>query len=278
MNPSSRLLALALAGLTGLAGQAARADVQASASHEALLASPDARLAANKRLVYDFWREVLEGGHLELADRYLAESYIQHNPNVPTGRAGFVAFFSQFAKPHDIAPRVSAPLVSITAEGDLVTLSFVARLPDPSVPGASYTTTAFDMFRVENGRIAEHWDAARKQGEAAAPRAEARPAAPAAPAMQAYAGHYLIAAPAASDQPALPAGTRIDVIAEGDHLLVGFGGPKVRASPPEAFEPGAADEFAQAGSEARVRFTRDAQGRVQQLQLTGGGLSFTATR
>lgn len=34
-------------------------------------------------------REVFEGGHLELAEKYLAESYIQHYPRVPTGRAGF---------------------------------------------------------------------------------------------------------------------------------------------------------------------------------------------
>jgi len=278
LNPSSRFLALALAGLTGLAGRPAHADVLASASHEALLASPDARLAANKRLVYDFWREVLEGGHLELADRYLTESYIQHNPNVPTGRAGFVTFFSQFSQPHDIAARINAPLVSITAEGDLVTLSFVSRLPDPTMSGASYTTTAFDMFRIENGRIAEHWDAERKLGEAAGPRVAAHPAAPPSAPLRAYAGHYRVAPSTTGGQPALPAGTMIDVIAEGDHLLVGFSGPKVKASPPEPFRPGARDEFSQAGSEDRVRFTRDAQGQVHRVQLTAGGMSFTAIR
>ena len=45
-----------------------------------MLASADPKAAANKRLVYDFWREVFEGGHMELADKYMAESYIQHNP------------------------------------------------------------------------------------------------------------------------------------------------------------------------------------------------------
>jgi predicted SnoaL-like aldol condensation-catalyzing enzyme len=94
----------------------AQEPVTAAPDPAALRASPDPVLDANKRLVYDFWREVFEGGHLELADKNLAESYIQHNPNVPTGRAGFVAFFAKFAKPEPIADAVKAPLVSIVAE------------------------------------------------------------------------------------------------------------------------------------------------------------------
>jgi predicted SnoaL-like aldol condensation-catalyzing enzyme len=141
----------------------AQVPVQANPNHEQLLANPDARLAANKRLVYDFWREVFEGGHMELADKYMAESYIQHNPNVPTGRAAFVGFFSKVAKPKPIEPRVKAPLVAITAEGDLVILSFVREAADPKDATKKYTTTWFDMFRIEGGKIAEHWDAAPKQ-------------------------------------------------------------------------------------------------------------------
>lgn len=136
--------------------------VVAAPDHAALLASDDAVLAANKRLVYDFWREVFEGRHLELADRYLAQDYVQHNPNVPTGRAGFVAFFAAFGPPRPIADAVRAPLVSIVAERDLVTLVFVRELPDPADPGRSYTTTAFDLFRVADGKIVEHWDAATR--------------------------------------------------------------------------------------------------------------------
>ncbi len=137
--------------------------VQANPNHDQLLTSKNAHVAANKRLVYDFWREVLEAGHLELADKYLAESYIQHNPSVPTGRAGFVAFFSQFAKPKPIDAHIKAPLVSVVAEGDLVVLSFVNELPDPKDPAKKYTTTAFDMFRIEGGKIAEHWDGETKR-------------------------------------------------------------------------------------------------------------------
>lgn len=138
----------------------AQLPVQPNPDHAALLASTDARLAANKRLVYDFWREVFEGGHMELVDKYLAEGYIQHNPTVPTGRAGFVGVFSQFAKPKPIQDKVRAPLVAITAEGDLVVLSFARSGTDPKDSQKKYSTTWFDMFRIEGGRIAEHWDPA----------------------------------------------------------------------------------------------------------------------
>jgi predicted SnoaL-like aldol condensation-catalyzing enzyme len=102
--------------------------------------------------VYDVWREVFEAGHMELADKYLAETYIQHNPTVPTGRAAFVEFFSRFKKPSPIAPQVSAPLVAITAERDLVILIFVRELSDPKDPAKKYTTTWFDMFRSRPAR------------------------------------------------------------------------------------------------------------------------------
>jgi predicted SnoaL-like aldol condensation-catalyzing enzyme len=140
----------------------AQLPVVANSDQAAMLADPDPKLVANKRLVYDFWRDVFEGGHMELVDRYLAESYIQHNPNVPTGRAGFVALFSKFVKPGDVVDRIKAPLVAIVADGDLVILSFAKTQPDPVIPDRTYTTTWFDMFRIENGRIAEHWDPALK--------------------------------------------------------------------------------------------------------------------
>lgn len=151
-------LTLTLALITPVFAQAV--PVTAAPDQQKLLASSDPKLAANKKLVYDFWREVLEAGHLDLTDKYLAESYIQHNPKVATGRAGFVGFFSRFAKPTPIQPTIADPVVSITAEGDLVVLSFVRELPDPKDTKQHYTTTWFDMFRVENGKIAEHWDPA----------------------------------------------------------------------------------------------------------------------
>jgi len=132
-------------------------------SQKSMLYSKDSKLAKNKKIVYDFWRSVLEGGHLELAPQYMLETYIQHNPNVPTGRQGFIDFFSKFAKARPIVDTIQGPLIAIVAEGDRVILSFKAVHPDPKEPGKTYTTTSFEMLRVENGKVAEHWDSALKE-------------------------------------------------------------------------------------------------------------------
>lgn len=162
MNKPLRTLAL-LASLV-LAGAAqAQVPPQGNPDQESMLAAADAHVAANKRLVYDFWREVFEGGHLEFADKYLAEGYIQHNPNVPTGRAAFVTFFGRFVKPKPVAARINAPLVAMLGEGDMVVLAFARENPDPKDSTRKYATTWFDMFRLEGGKIAEHWDPALKQ-------------------------------------------------------------------------------------------------------------------
>lgn len=127
-----------------------------------LLYSDDRRAAKNKRIVFDFWRKVLEGGHLDLAKNYLAEEYIQHNPNVPTGRQGFVDFFGQFSTPQDIQKTLKARVVSIVAEDDLVIVATVSEQQDPHDPTKTYTTTWFDQFRLDRGKIVEHWDSSPK--------------------------------------------------------------------------------------------------------------------
>ncbi len=136
----------------------AQVPVAAAADQAALLKSGSPRLARNKQLVYDFWREILEAHHVELGPKYMQESYMQHNPNFPTGRAGILSALAR--RPVlAIQPTIQRPLVNIIAEGDLVVLAFVdARPIDPADKARTYTTTAFDMFRIENGKIAEHWD------------------------------------------------------------------------------------------------------------------------
>lgn len=127
----------------------------------ALLKSSDAHLAANKKAAYDFYRIVLQGLRLDQADKYMREDYIQHNPNADTGMKGFKEYFTKLGGPKAI-PATIPGLVAIQAEGEYVTLSLVREHDDPKNPGQKYTTTWFDMFRFENGKIAEHWDPATK--------------------------------------------------------------------------------------------------------------------
>ncbi len=143
------------------AAQAAEPVVPMPASEQAaMLKSDDPQLAANKKVVFDMWRAFLTAHHIEAADQYLAPEYHQHNPNAVTGREGVKAYFSaRHMKPTPI-PDTIPGLVSIVAEGDLVV---VARRDDhKDKEGKPYTTTWFDMFRVKDGKIVEHWDNALK--------------------------------------------------------------------------------------------------------------------
>jgi predicted SnoaL-like aldol condensation-catalyzing enzyme len=125
------------------------------------LKSSDSKLAANKKLVYDFYRIVLRGRQLDQAEKYMREDYIQHNPNAETGIKGFKDFFQKFGGPLPV-PETLADLVSIMAEGDLVTLLLRREYDEPAQPGQKYTSTWFDTFRIQDGKIAEHWDPATK--------------------------------------------------------------------------------------------------------------------
>ena len=44
----------------------------------------------------------------------------------------------------------------------MVVVSLVSELHDPADSSKKYTTTWFDMFRIENGKIVEHWDSAAR--------------------------------------------------------------------------------------------------------------------
>jgi len=121
----------------------------------ALLDDADPVLAANKRLVFDMWRSVVNAGQVDLADTMLREDYIQHSPVLPTGRAAFKQVFSALER-RAIPELVSPPLVTILAEGDLVVMALREELPQPGGEGR-YTSTHFNLFRVEGGQLAEHW-------------------------------------------------------------------------------------------------------------------------
>src|ERR1700733_10054761 len=52
----------------------------------------------NLDMVLEWWRVVIQNRQMDQAPKYQAEDYIQHNPNVPTGRERFIAFFSKLPK------------------------------------------------------------------------------------------------------------------------------------------------------------------------------------
>jgi len=237
-----------------------------------MLNSGTAAQKANKKLVYDFWREVLEGGHLDLAKKYLAQDYIQHNPNVPTGRDGFVSFFSKFAKPHEIAPVIKSPLINIVADGDIVVLSFTENLPDPTATGKTYTTTWFDMFRIQNGMIAEHWDPTRKEAATAAQDVPKDPLHFDDTARKEYAGHYAVT------MPNFPPDFAIVLAEKDDHLTLDMSGTGVGSSGAEALVAKKGDDAYQLSSGDTVTFTRGSDGKVFKATLSSTGQSFVGVK
>ncbi len=127
-------------------------------AQRALLASDDPQLAANKKLVWDMWRSFLQARDIDAADMYLAPEYHQHNPNAETGLEGVKAYFRAQNAPKMEVKNYIDRLVSIVAERDLVVLALVREGTNSA--GEDYTTTWFDMFRVRDGKIVEHWDTA----------------------------------------------------------------------------------------------------------------------
>jgi predicted SnoaL-like aldol condensation-catalyzing enzyme len=127
-----------------------------SQDHAALLASDDPQLAANKQLVYDMYRIVLQGGHWDRAHEFIAEDYIQHNPNAAQGLQGLIDYVRASRPVREIKDALDLPLIHLMAEGNYVTTAFVR--PETDASGETYYSSWFDLYRIENGRIAEHWD------------------------------------------------------------------------------------------------------------------------
>lgn len=125
----------------------------------ALLDSGDPTAQRNKHIVFDFWRIVYEGGHADLAPKYMAATYIQHNPNMASGREVWLEFFKKIRPPRPIADHIKAPVISIIADRDRVMVLTSRKVRDRANPDHIYYITWFDGFRIdEHGLIAEHWD------------------------------------------------------------------------------------------------------------------------
>jgi predicted SnoaL-like aldol condensation-catalyzing enzyme len=116
----------------------------------------EALTARNKTVVREFYTTVLIGRDLEAAPRFLRPDYIQHNPQVPTGLKGFMeAFRARFAQ--RLPADYKRELLNVIGENEMVVI--YVRQAWTGHDGQRHQALGFDMFRVQDGKIAEHWDA-----------------------------------------------------------------------------------------------------------------------
>jgi predicted SnoaL-like aldol condensation-catalyzing enzyme len=131
---------------------------------EALFHSKNPKYEKNKQAAYHIMKELLQANHWEMADQWLTERYIQHNPQADNGRAAVVKFFTEVLKrPQTPIPdKLGTPIVSVVAEGDYVIVTQPRTGKDSKDPTKTFTTTWFDMWRFVDGKADEHWDPATR--------------------------------------------------------------------------------------------------------------------
>jgi len=144
----SRRNILAAGGTTAMIAMVGSASLAQPAATEA---SPDLRttsdtLRANARqAMIDIFRKK----DPTVVDRYFAESFIQHDPNLADGLAGMKSFAAEVAS----SPAADITIYRTLVDGDFVLLHSkyegVGRYAGPAI--------AFDLFRFKDGKIAEHW-------------------------------------------------------------------------------------------------------------------------
>jgi predicted SnoaL-like aldol condensation-catalyzing enzyme len=115
----------------------------------------EALTTRNKAVVRDFYTTVLIGRDVEAAPRFLRPDYIQHNPQVPTGLKGFMdTFRERFAQ--KLPADYKRELLNVIGDNDMVVV--YVRQMWTGREGQHHQALGFDMFRVQDGKIAEHWD------------------------------------------------------------------------------------------------------------------------
>lgn len=115
----------------------------------------DDRPHRNRALVLDAMTSLFQRHDAAAVTRLYTEDYIQHNPNIPQGRAALQGIVET------LSPSVHYEPGLIIAEGDLVAIHgrILGWAEEPQV--------VVDIFRVEGGQLAEHWDVLQTEVPAA---------------------------------------------------------------------------------------------------------------
>lgn len=105
---------------------------------------------ANKSMVKSFVNDILMGANPDKITEYIStDAYYQHNPNVADGLSALGKALQDMAKSN--MPMVYTKNHMILAEGNFVLTASEGRFLNKHV-------SFYDLFRIENGKIIEHWD------------------------------------------------------------------------------------------------------------------------
>jgi len=110
--------------------------------------------AENKRRVREAIEKVVNDGDAELAAEYYREDYIQHNPHAEQGLAGLQKVIRLL---HASGNPMRAEIQLINAEDDMV-WALLEWSGGVAVPGGQRLQRTVEIFRVVDGKLAEHWD------------------------------------------------------------------------------------------------------------------------
>jgi predicted SnoaL-like aldol condensation-catalyzing enzyme len=113
-------------------------------------AAQPSQLESNKRIATEFYDAAINRKDFAAASQYLGSAYRQHNPTAADGAEGLRSFID-FLKAR--FPNQRGEIKRVIAEGDLVVLHVHSTRGDDT-PGRAIV----DIFRIENGKVVEHWD------------------------------------------------------------------------------------------------------------------------
>jgi predicted SnoaL-like aldol condensation-catalyzing enzyme len=114
-------------------------------------------IETNRQIVTEFL-DLINRRHRvrEAFERYVAESYIQHNPTAKNGREDAIALIEKFVS----TPGFRASVKRVIADDDMVATHMHLQLSEHD-PGFALV----DIWRIEHGKLVEHWDVMQKVPE-----------------------------------------------------------------------------------------------------------------